>query len=118
MPESCPETRASKGPQTLEAVLVNQEQLTLNLAFDECAQNDAGVQYGHDHRATWILLIYRGVNEVRAELSLPVSIGDNGKVNDWRERIMLKPIPRDPAAVLVEPPKQPDLDVEVKRRSA
>ncbi|WP_164873524.1 hypothetical protein [Streptomyces sp. S063] len=48
--------------------------------------------------ATWYLLTYRyearerGTVEVRSELSLPSSIGPRGKIDDWKQRILLPTI--------------------------
>lgn len=111
-----PATKAAKGRSTLEAVLLNQA--NFDLFPDEKKHAEAEAQRRHeDKRANWILLIHRADNEIRAELSQPVSIGEDGRVNDWRERIILKSIPRDPAPFSVLQPIQPDLDVQVKRRA-
>ena len=55
--------------------------------------------------------------EIRAELSLPDSMVD-GYVDTWIERIILPPVPLEPASGLVpvEPAAGPD--VVVTRRSA
>lgn len=110
-----PATKASKGPSTLEAVLVNQAQF--DLFSDLKAASDAHAQSEEDKRATWILLIHRALGETRVELSLPVAIGADGRVTDWRERIILGSIPRDPQPLRIVPPDQPDLDVQVTRRT-
>jgi len=54
---------------------------------------------------------------VRCELSLPVAIGTDMRVNQWQERIILLSIPLDGEPVEVTPPILPDIDVEVRRRS-
>lgn len=110
-----PATKSSKGTSTLEAVMVNVKQLSL---FGEIEQSAAAQSEQDDKRATWILLIRRDANGTRAELSLPVAIGADGRVTDWRERIVLNVIPRDPQLLRVTPPDLPDVDVQVKRRSA
>lgn len=109
-----PATKCSKGTSTLEAVMVNVQQLSL---FTELSPSQEPQADAEDRRATWILLIYRTPEETRAELSLPVVIAVDGRVTDWRERIILNPIPRDPQPLRVEPPQLPDLDVPVKRRA-
>ncbi len=71
---------------------------------------------------TWWLLHYvdtaRGV--MRAELSLPVNIGDNGETDQWEARIILASIPFDEEPQ-VEPagggPGGSDLDVPVRKRA-
>lgn len=66
---------------------------------------------------TWLLLMYRTVSEIRCELSLPVAIGPDMRVNQWQERIILRSIPLDGDAEEIVPPSLPNIDVEVKRRS-
>lgn len=107
-----PSTKASKGKHTVSAILVNQAQLSLGL--DEVPQTPVEET---SERTTWLLLMYRDEQEIRCELSLPVSIGADMRVDAWRERIILGAIPRDPQLVDVRPPQQPDLDIAVKRRA-
>lgn len=69
---------------------------------------------------TWILLVHRARGEVRCELSLPTSMGVDGRVDGWRERIILGAIPTDPDLMEITPPTppdQPDIHVDVKRRA-
>lgn len=68
---------------------------------------------------TWILLVHRAMNEVRCELSLPSSMGPDGRISSWQERIFLGSIPVDPEALEITPPPQPlpDINVDVKRRA-
>ncbi len=66
---------------------------------------------------TWVLLIHRAADEVRCELSLPFSMALDGHIDGWCERILLGSIPIDGDLVEVEPPTQPDINVEVKRRA-
>jgi len=115
-PERAPSTKTPKGPNTAEAVALNQFQFDL---FPTLMPNRSSTAtfMGRGDLATWILLIYRAHNEIRSELSLPSSIGNDDRVNGWRERILLPPILRDSASIDIAPPSQPDLDVEVKRRA-
>lgn len=108
---SSPSTKASKGKHTVSAILVNQAQLSLF----EIAPPPVAEQV--PERTTWLLLMYRDEREIRCELSLPVSIGTDMRVDAWRERIILPAIPRDPQLIEVRPPQQPDLDIAVKRRA-
>ena len=112
-----PSTNARKGPITQDAVAANQ----LRFSFMEHpasprrgAPADAG-----SGRATWILLIHRAVDEVRCELSLPISIGEDMHIDAWRERILLGAIPLDGdlAEAVPVPPPLPDIDVSIRRRS-
>ncbi len=38
---------------------------------------------------TWWLLIYLGETELRAELSLPIGLGERRHLSHWEERILL-----------------------------
>lgn len=107
-----PSTKTAKGARTVEAVVVNQVQLQL---FENPAPADQAE--GEDERVTWLLLMYRMENEIRCELSLPVAIGADMKVNQWQERIILRSIPLDGDVEEIEPPTLPNIDIEVKRRS-
>jgi len=63
---------------------------------------------------TWLLLYYfdETAQEIRAELSLPAEMTDDGYVKKWRERVILPSIPvvRDPMAT----DDAPDAPIEVK----
>lgn len=108
-----PSTKASKGKHTVAAVLVNQAQLSLFETLPDAANEPIEIP----ERTTWLLLIYRDEHEIRCELSLPVSLGRDMRVDSWRERIILGAIPRDPQTVDVRPPQQPDIDIAIKRRA-
>lgn len=111
-------TKSSKGPSTVEAVISNQFQLSLDfppvVLSAPGRPTDAGEQ-----RMTWILLVYRGMTEVRCELSLPRSMGGDGRIDSWQERIILGSIPVDPEVLEITPPQSPppDINVDVKRRT-
>jgi hypothetical protein len=111
--EGTPSTKTAKGARTVEAVVINQVQLQL---FDDPTPAAEPAET-EDERVTWLLLMHRAQNEVRCELSLPVAIGTDMRVNQWQERIILLSIPLDGEPVEVTPPILPDIDVEVRRRS-
>jgi hypothetical protein len=94
--------------------------LTLDLIFPPVELPQAARPTGQDQqRTTWILLVHRSQGEVRCELSLPTSMGPDGRVDGWQERIILGSIPTDPDLLEVAsptPPQQPDIDIAVKRR--
>ena len=117
--DELPTTKSSKGPSTVEAVASNQ--LTLDLIFPPVALPQPARPAGQDQqRTTWILLVHRAQGEVRCELSLPTSMGLDGRVDGWEERIILRSIPTDPDVLDIAtpaPPTQPDIDVAVKRRA-
>jgi hypothetical protein len=110
--DATPSTNARKGPSTLEAIAVNQ--LRFSFMDERPVSSDRT-----NHRATWILLIHRAVNEVRCELSLPISIADDGHIDAWRERILLGSIPLDGdlAEAVPTPPPLPEITIDVKRRA-
>ncbi len=114
--DAVPATKSSKGPSTAEAVTSNQMQLELPYVFPPVA---ARAQDGEEPRMTWILLVHRAAGEVRCELSLPTSMGTDGRVDGWRERIILGAIPTDNEALEITPPQpsMPDITVDVKRRA-
>lgn len=68
---------------------------------------------------TWILLVHRAMNEVRYELSLPRSMGNDGRIDTWQERIILGSIPVDSELLEITPPQLPqsDISIDVKRRA-
>lgn len=113
-PEGSPCTKSKKGPRVATAVAVNQLQLfpiPVHLRQDEVAG-----------RATWLLLIHRdrAARELRTELSRPVNMGEDGRVDGWSERIILGSVPFD-EQFNVRPASpdtpSPDIVVEIKRRA-
>lgn len=119
-PETAPTTKSSKGPSTIEAVTSNQMQLELPYVFDSAPDlASTRPEDTDEQRMTWIFLVHRARGEVRCELSLPTSMGSDGRVDGWRERIILKAVPTDPEIVEITPPQPslPDISVDVKRRA-
>lgn len=116
--DAVPTTKSSKGPSTVEAVVANQAQLTF--AFEELPSvaTDEGDET-IEERMTWLLLVHRGEGEVRSELSLPLSMGTDGRIESWQERIILGSMPTDPTEIDINPPSpvMPDIEVDVKRRA-
>ena len=117
--DAMPTTKSSKGPSTAEAVFANQAQLSLDLGMPETSVAYEGDVGAVDERMTWLLLVHRGEGEVRSELSLPLSMGADGRIESWRERIVLGAMPTDPAEIDIAPPSpvMPDIEVDVKRRA-
>ena len=118
--EESPCTKSTKGPRTKKAVDVNVRQLTLFgdiriLPKDLAKVNGIG-------RMTWILLMHwdRESREVRCELSRPVNVNEEGRVDLWAERIILSATPFDNDSVEVpssDAPQTPNFVVDVKRRA-
>jgi hypothetical protein len=113
-----PSTRAVKGNSVLLAVVANQAQLSL-FSADELPTTPqmAGNDDVREDMATWILLIHRATNEVRCELSLPLSMGTDGRINAWHERIILDAVPVDGEPMDIVVPDVPDINVDVQRRA-
>lgn len=107
--DETPTTKSPKGPSTVGAVLVNATQLHL----PDIVPPNAPVA---DDRITWFLLFHCDERELRAELSLPASMGHDGRPDAWKERIILPTMPLDPVVPDVAPDFGPDFDIDVKRR--
>jgi hypothetical protein len=73
-------------------------------------------------RETWILLFYRDheTREVRSELSRPINVNMEGKVDGWAERIILKSRPIGGDVLEIpndETPQTPEIKVNINRRA-
>lgn len=107
-----PTTKSEKGPRTANAVLTNKNQLEL---FPETLPPVRIADEGQD-KLTYILLFHRDRAEIRAELSLPASMGSDGHINGWAERIILATQPLDPMPADVAPDFAPQPAVEIRRK--
>lgn len=110
-----PTTKTPKGPTTVDAVTNNQ--FAFSFLADASDPVPVVAADADEERITWMLLFQRANNEVRCELSLPYSIGSDGKIDRWAERILLRSVPLDGDLMEVIPPTQPDVSIEVKRRA-
>lgn len=108
-----PSTTSSKGPNTTEAIEVNRS-MQLYLPGLELP---VPLRDEEEKVSTWILLAHHAKNELRAELSLPLDVGSDGRVSVWQERIILRAQPLDGEPVVITPPAQPDIDVAVRRKA-
>jgi len=115
-----PCTKARKGPMTAKAVAENHGQLSL---FENIPLLPEDVERING-RMTWLLLMYRDkeLRELRCELSRPINIGEDGRVDGWAERIILASTPFDADEVSVtrggpSAPQSPEIIVEVKKRA-
>ena len=104
-------TKNAKGIRTVTAVSINANQLWLP-GF-EFMQLEQGAQISYP---TWFLLFYADEKELRAELSLPVKVDSEGRVNSWRERIILPVLSLEPEIKISEPDFGPDVDIKITRR--
>ena len=117
-----PCTKCGKGPRTEEAVAVNQLQL-----FPEMFSVLKPISFEQARiRKTWWLLVHRDMEsqELKCELSHPINMADDGKIDGWAERIILRSTPfgGDGAVLRGGIDQGPqgnavDVDVEVKRRA-
>lgn len=112
-----PMTKSPKGPSTRSAIAVNLSQMSL-FQEDEDLSSDFDSS-NPESRLTWLLLMARVGNKVKSELSLPISC--DGKVNAWQERIILSDIDLDPNTdIFATPivPQMPDIEIDIRRKSA
>lgn len=90
-----PRTRNPKGITMQEATSSNRAQLGLFSDMD--VPPDPADLEAIEEWSTWLLLTYRDTvtRKVRCELSRPIAIGIDGRVDGWAERIILGSIPFD-----------------------
>ena len=82
---SGPKSKAPRGTQSVLFVRSNQVQLNLFPGSRQFMQRPSEAE-----QITWWLLMYSSGNgEVRAELSLPVGLGEDRRLAEWEERIVL-----------------------------
>jgi|WetSurMetagenome_2_1015567.scaffolds.fasta_scaffold251921_1 hypothetical protein len=113
--QATPMTKSPKGAATSQAVETNAAQFSFDGAgFDKI---DFTNEDGSDVK-TWLLMFCIAQNEVRCELSLPIAC--NGKVDGWKERLILSTIQLDPTTIdiPISPlPEMPDIEVAISRRA-
>ncbi len=109
-----PSTKQVKGPCTIAAVSSNAAQLEL---FPDSVLMPPPVSDDEVECLTWILLFHASGTELRAELSLPVTMDEGGQIRAWRERIILPAQPLDTGVIIPEPDFGPEVQVEIQRRT-
>lgn len=105
-----PRTKYPRGVGTVAAIAQNQ----LCFPFAKPAQ-PASPPVPRGRLATWVLLVAVEEDEIRLELSLPTELGDDGRVDEWNERILLRSVPRGNPHELQQD-EEPDIDVPVRKR--
>jgi hypothetical protein len=107
-------TKYPKGPATVSAVKKN----AVQLSFYYAEENIKPLPQRTSNCLTWVLLVSRGSDEIRCELSLPNEIGEDGRVVNWDERIILPPVPIDNENEIIfsEEEGADDIVVEILRR--
>ena len=108
MAGATPSNKCPKGVNTAEAIETN-NQLDLFFELLPVIEDVQGF-------TTWVLLMHLATDEVRCELSLPFSIS-NGKIDGWRERIILPSMPLDDDSVEINAPDLPDIEVPIKKKA-
>jgi len=110
-PSAHPSNRSKKGRNTVEAIEANR-QLELFEQLPPESQAEEGKQ-------TWVLMHHTDTSrgEIRVELSRPSSIGKDGKITAWAERIILSSIPFDDDLVEIYAPSGPDIDIDIRRKA-
>jgi hypothetical protein len=114
-----PTNKVRKGTQTAGAVAGNTGQMRLFSDEDLTSLPEAVFNQERKERTTYILLLYRDSRQqvVRSELSIPTSMNSDGRINSWKERILLPAVPFDGTPIDFVEPNEPDLDIEIKRRA-
>lgn len=115
-PRGFPKTKRDKGPRTADAIDANIGQLDL---FDTAPEMVLAAALEDEVEClTYVLLFHANATELRAELSLPVSMDEHDHIDTWRERIILRSQPIDPEGdTLPKPDFGPEIDIDVKRRA-
>jgi hypothetical protein len=112
-PNANPMTKSTKGPSTRNAVAVNNYQASL---FPDLIPVLPASQ--SNERLTWLLLVSQTNGKLKSELSLPTSC--EGKVDGWKERLILPDIDLDPTlnfSITPNPPSLPDIEIDIQRRA-
>lgn len=112
-PDSQSNTKYPRGPRTVKAIRVNGQLLIAEFAdfFVPVEEDD------EKPRITWILLIAKHGDEIHCELKLPRSVGSDGRVEDWQERIILPTIkPGEFPPDAEDEGDAGDIDIDITRR--
>ena len=112
-PSAHPTNRSRKGRNTVEAIEANR-QLEL---FERLPPEIQGE--GDEDKQTWVLMHHTDTlrGEIRLELSRPSSIGKDGKITEWAERVILGSLPFDDELVEIYAPSGPDIEIDVRRKA-
>jgi hypothetical protein len=108
-------TKYPKGPATVAVIKQNIGQLTFGF-YEEAAKT---LPLRISDCLTWVLLISRSFSEIRCELSLPRQMGEDSRVVNWDERIILPSVPinTESGPIVYEEEGADDIVVEISRRN-
>lgn len=112
-PNRTPQTRNKRGRQTTNSVAYNAGQQDLFPVDREELQRFTP---GSDSQQTlWILLFHVDLPNrvVQYELSRPVNMGENERVDGWAPRFIMPPLHIDESNDLPGPDSSPDIDIPV-----
>lgn len=115
-PYAKPQTRNKRGNRTTKSVSYNARQADLFPV--ERRSRQIFVEDPLGEQTLWILLFYVDVENrtVHYELSRPINIGENGKVDDWSPRFIMPPLILDTLQDNHGSDEGPDIDIPVTPR--
>ncbi|MGE1152108.1 hypothetical protein [Pseudomonas viridiflava] len=115
-PNRIPLTRNKRGSQTTNSVYYNARQQDLFPVSREELQRFNPSET--PQQTLWILLFHVDVpnRAVHFELSRPINMGENEKVDDWAPRFIMPPLQLNEPNPLQGPTLGPDLDIPVTPR--
>ncbi|WP_080724471.1 hypothetical protein, partial [Pseudomonas monteilii] len=110
-----PMTRNKKGRQTSQGVSYNVRQTELF----PVSREELHRYSPHSDQTLWILLFYvdKEAGEVRYELSRPINIAENEKVDDWKPRFIMPSLQLGDNIDPQGPEPSSDIDIPVIPRS-
>ena len=108
-PERTPRSRSQKGERIQRLVQSNVRQASL---FPE---RDYVPTPSIEFSENWWLLLYSDGSVVRAELSLPLGMGEDNRLSEWAERIIIK-VPESAPQRFLDDESPLTVDVEVRPR--
>jgi hypothetical protein len=111
-----PKTARKRGPITAERINRNVKNIQGQLKFDFAGMEEPAED---EQLETWFLLMNAREDAVYRELSCPLTLGPDGKIGRWRERILMPPVPLQGVEIgtIVDGPDDGDLpQVHVSRK--
>lgn len=110
-PHRTPLTRNKRGNRTVKSVHFNAAQQDMF----PVSRDERQVLVEATEQTLWVLLFHADINNkvVNYELSRPINMGENGKVDDWKPRFILPQIDFNAPTDYQMPEPSPDLDIMV-----
>lgn len=109
-PAETPKTKYPKGPATIAVVERNARQGDLFRSAREA------VTVPNPQLRTFFLLRRRIGDFVMSEISVPETIGEDGRIEEWSLRLILPPISLNPQSGDELPDRGEEITVDVRRR--